>query len=69
MQQGQKLRRERKTFKNLNEALFDLWAQHTDKIINSSQLLAKVAELYTKFNVSRFAPNADDARSLIETQL
>ncbi len=68
LQQGQNMRRERKTFKNLNEALFGLWAQHSERIINSSQLLAKVAELYTKFNVRRFTANADDARSLFETQ-
>ena len=69
LQQGQKLRRERKAFKELNEALFDLWAQHIDKILNSSQLSAKVAKLYTKFNGFRFTANAVNARSLIETQL
>ena len=52
LQQGQNMRRERKTFKILNEALFGLWAQHSERIINSSQLLAKVAVSYT---------SADDA--------
>ena len=42
LQQGQNLRRERKTFKILNEALIELWSQHSERIINSSQLLEKV---------------------------
>ena len=69
LQQGQQMRRERGTFKELSEMLFRLWADHTDEVISSSQLLEKVAELYTRFNEFRFSANANDERSLTEIQL
>jgi hypothetical protein len=64
LQQGQTLKRERKSLKLLNEKLFDHWDQFNEHHITTEQLLEKVAEMYTNFNAIKYAKNVNDSRSV-----
>ena len=61
LQQGQTLRRERKSFKLLNEKFFDYWDQFNEHLLTPEQLLEKVAEMYTNSNAIKYAKNANDS--------
>ncbi len=64
LQQGQTLRRERKSFKLLNEKFFDYWDQFNEHLLTPEQLLEKVAEMYTNSNAIKYAKNAKDSRNV-----
>jgi hypothetical protein len=64
LQQGQTLRRERKSFKLLNEKLFNYWDKFNEHHLTTEQLLEKVAEMYTNFNAIKYAKNVNDSRSV-----
>ena len=64
LQQGQTLRRERKSFKLLNEKLFNYWDKFNEHHLTTEQLLEKVAEMYTNFNAIKYAKNVIDSRSV-----
>jgi hypothetical protein len=65
LQQGQTLKRERKSLKLLNEKLFDHWDQFNEHHITTEQLLySNNAEMYTNFNAIKYAKNVNDSRSV-----
>ena len=64
LQQGQTLRRERKSFKLLNEKLFNYWDKFNEHHLTTETLLEKVAEMYTDFNAIKYAKNVNDSRSV-----
>lgn len=69
LQQGQILRRQRNTFRELNEKLFELWDDYNYQHITSSALLEKCANIYTNFNAVKYAITVNDVRvTKIETE-
>jgi hypothetical protein len=62
LEQGQKLIRQRKTFKELNLKLFGLWDDYSEQKITTAELLEQCAEIYTNFNAIKYAKTANDAR-------
>ena len=62
--QGHKVRRERKSFKLLNQQLFKLWELYSESKINTNELLERGATTYAKHNTFRFTKNPDDEREL-----
>jgi hypothetical protein len=69
LEQRQKLRRERKTFRDLNAKIFSFWNDYSNSVISTEELLEKCAEIYTNFNASKFVKTVDDFRLLeLETE-
>lgn len=64
LEQGHKLRRERKTFRDLNTNLFSFSNYYSNSFISNEQLLDKCAEIYTKFKASKLVKTLDDVRLL-----
>jgi CII-binding regulator of phage lambda lysogenization HflD len=62
LEQRQKLRRERKTFRDLNAKIFSFWNDYSNSVISTEELLEKCAEIYTNFNASKFVKTVDDFR-------
>jgi hypothetical protein len=50
LEQGQSLRRQRKTYRELNEKLFKFWDDYNKQHLTSKELLEKCANIYTHFN-------------------
>ncbi|EFX63123.1 hypothetical protein DAPPUDRAFT_335907 [Daphnia pulex] len=50
LEQGQSLRRQRKTYRELNEKLFKFWDDYNKQHLTSKELLGKCANIYTHFN-------------------
>ncbi|EFX61650.1 hypothetical protein DAPPUDRAFT_338577 [Daphnia pulex] len=69
LEQGQSLRRQRKTYRELNEKLFKFWDDYNKQHLTSKELLEKCANIYTHFNAIKYAKTANDARvTEIETE-
>ena len=69
LEQGKKLRRERKTLRDLNTKLFPFWNDYSNSVISTEELLEKCAEISTNFNASKFVKTVDDFRLLeLETE-
>jgi hypothetical protein len=69
LEQGKKLRRERKTLRDLNTKLFSFWNDYSNSVISTEELLEKCAEISTNFNASKFVKTVDDVRLLeLETE-
>jgi hypothetical protein len=64
LEQGKKLRRERKTLRDLNTKLFSFWNDYSNSVISTEELLEKCAEISTNFNASKFVKTVDDVRLL-----
>jgi hypothetical protein len=62
LEQGQQLRRGRKTFRDLNAKLLSFWNDYSNSVISTEELLEKCAEIYTNFNASKFVKTVDDFR-------
>ncbi|EFX60941.1 hypothetical protein DAPPUDRAFT_122704, partial [Daphnia pulex] len=60
--QGHKLRRERKSFMELNSNLKELWRRHATSELSTKNLLSECANMYTKYNTVRYAASLDDDR-------
>jgi hypothetical protein len=69
LEQGQSLRRQRKTYRELNEKLFKFWDDYNKQHLTSKDFLEKCANIYTHFNAIKYAKTANDARvTEIETE-
>ena len=62
LEQGHQLRRQRKTFKELNLKLFGLWNDYSKQKIKTAELLEQCADIYTRFNAIKYAKTVNDAR-------
>jgi hypothetical protein len=62
LEQGQKLRKQRKTFKELNLKQLGLWNDCSKQEITTAELLEQCADFYTHFKSIKYATAVNDAR-------